>query len=91
MSAPTFRYALPARSPATLRAFAFALLSPLPAVEIPSDILNASAAHRLSVRSALIDIANDLERGPGLLNLEIGAESGLSATVVRDLLMLGAA
>jgi hypothetical protein len=55
MPTPTFRYALPARSPAALCALAFALLSPSPAVEIPSDILNASTAHRLRVRSFLID------------------------------------
>jgi len=90
-AATSFRYSLPTRSPATLRAFAFALLSPSPGVAIPSDVASASGEHRLRVRSVLLDIANDLEMRGGVLELEIGTESGLSVEVVRDVLMLAAA
>lgn len=76
--------------PAAIRAAAFALISPNPAVSIPSDILESPAAHRSRVRVGLLDLATALEAEPGPVTLAFG-KRGLAMVVTRDVLLLAGA
>lgn len=76
-------------SPVPLRAIALSLVSPLPIVHVPADILESSVEHRTAVSAELLKLAAAIEAEPDAPDVEVDfGKGGLPIAIAQDIMLL---